>query len=499
MTKKTKASAMEAVENAEVGMRNVECGTEAVGTPEKDPGIYADGLYYAPEDWPGGIIWLPSDQLFSHPDNPRKDLGDLSELAESIKANGVLQNLTVVPFEGNYRMVIGHRRKAAGDLAGLTHFPCVISDMDYKTQLSTMLSENMQRSDLTVVEQAEAVQMMLDLGETVQVLARKTGLSVQTVKHRAQLARLDKEKLRQATGRNVRLEDLAKLEAIEDVKVRNELLEYMGSGNFDYKLLQAQRDQDARKNRQAWMDKLNSFAVFRKTKDYNTYNVKGYNHIKTVLLYEDPSTFLPIEPAGGHDEYIYVSDTEMSLRFEIHRKDKAETAKKSSTPYERMNARRSKLEKLGKDFKLLWMQYIKGMSKKEISGHMAALQGFLALCIRKEAGIYIVREDLKTWMGTVDQLDADEVSPEKMMVLMCFSFGPGKMTETDYNKCRIEHSPGEQAVSWFGLLDALGYEPGDEEKKWRDGSHELYYHPRGKKPGGGAEEPDPEEAEDGLG
>lgn len=114
--------------------------------------------------------------LEPHPDNPRKDIGDVSELAESIKASGILQNLTVVPHEGKYRVIIGHRRLAAAKKAGLTSLPCTVCDMDYKTQLATMLSENMQRVDLTVVEQVQGIQMMLDLGESVQDVAGKTGL-----------------------------------------------------------------------------------------------------------------------------------------------------------------------------------------------------------------------------------------------------------------------------------------------------------------------------------
>ena len=45
----------------------------------------------------GMLTYIPTSELYAHPDNPRKDLGDLTELAESIKANGILQNLTVVP------------------------------------------------------------------------------------------------------------------------------------------------------------------------------------------------------------------------------------------------------------------------------------------------------------------------------------------------------------------------------------------------------------------
>ena len=111
------------------------------------------------------IVMIPVDQLMHHPENPRKDLGDLTELSDSIKVNGVLQNLTVVQVDQDqYNVVIGNRRLEAAKLAGLTEVPCSVSDMDYKTQIATMLAENMQRKDLTVYEQAEGFQMMMDLG-----------------------------------------------------------------------------------------------------------------------------------------------------------------------------------------------------------------------------------------------------------------------------------------------------------------------------------------------
>ena len=61
-----------------------------------------------------GITWIDP-----HPDNPRKDLGDLSELVASIKANGILQNLTIVKAAVGYRVVIGHRRLAAAKLTSI--------------------------------------------------------------------------------------------------------------------------------------------------------------------------------------------------------------------------------------------------------------------------------------------------------------------------------------------------------------------------------------------
>ena len=78
------------------------------------------------------ITIIPLNLLEHHPENPRKDLGDLTELAESIRKNGVMQNLTVVPDMENskYMVVIGNRRMEAAKLAGVADLPCVISDRE---------------------------------------------------------------------------------------------------------------------------------------------------------------------------------------------------------------------------------------------------------------------------------------------------------------------------------------------------------------------------------
>ena len=106
-------------------------------------------------------------QLKPHPKNPRKDVGDVTELAESIKANGIFQPLTVLSGDciDGYTVVIGHRRLAAAKLAGLKKVPCNVAEMTEQEQISTMLLENMQRNDLTVYEQAQGFQMMLDMGD----------------------------------------------------------------------------------------------------------------------------------------------------------------------------------------------------------------------------------------------------------------------------------------------------------------------------------------------
>jgi ParB family chromosome partitioning protein len=103
------------------------------------------------------IVMIERERLLPHPKNPRRDLGDLTELAESLKSQGVLQNLTLVPCPEDadkYYVLIGNRRRAAGEIAGLKEFPCRIEEnMSEADQIAVMMSENMQRSDLTIADQ----------------------------------------------------------------------------------------------------------------------------------------------------------------------------------------------------------------------------------------------------------------------------------------------------------------------------------------------------------
>lgn len=106
-----------------------------------------------------------------HPDNPRKNIGDVSDLAASVKANGLLSPLSVVPNGKRYRVIAGHRRLAACKQAGTGAVPCFVLDLDPLQQLEAMVTENCQREQLTVLEEADAIQGMLDLADTAETAA----------------------------------------------------------------------------------------------------------------------------------------------------------------------------------------------------------------------------------------------------------------------------------------------------------------------------------------
>lgn len=190
------------------------------------------------------IKMIPINKLFPHKDNPRKNLGDLTELADSIRTNGIMQNLTVIPNgRVGYTVLIGHRRLEAAKLAGLSELPCAVVEMDEREQVATMLLENIQRSDLTVWEQAKGFQMMLDLGDTVEGISEKTGFSKSTIHRRLKIAELDEEAYKESAGRQVTLEEYLNLSSIEDVNKRNELLKSIGTPNFDWKYREVLNEQ----------------------------------------------------------------------------------------------------------------------------------------------------------------------------------------------------------------------------------------------------------------
>lgn len=138
---------------------------------------------------------LDLDQIKPHDGNVRRNLGDLTELAASIAGQGVLQPLVVARTGNDYVLIAGHRRLAAAKEAGLTNVPCVIrTDLDTRAaQLQAMLTENLQRTDLTVMEEAVAYEQLQLLGVKPAAIAKTTGRSKKTVDSRLRLMSLPEQ------------------------------------------------------------------------------------------------------------------------------------------------------------------------------------------------------------------------------------------------------------------------------------------------------------------
>lgn len=171
-----------------------------------------------------------------HPDNPRKQIGDVTDLAASIKANGLLSPLSVVPNGERYRVIAGHRRLAACKQAGTGAVPCFVLDLDPLQQLEAMVTENCQREQLTVLEEADAIQGMLDLGATTAAVAHRLGRSADYVRDRAKAASIkaDVRKTRDDFDQLTigQLMAIARYDGQPDRQER--LAHAAGTSNFDY-------------------------------------------------------------------------------------------------------------------------------------------------------------------------------------------------------------------------------------------------------------------------
>jgi ParB family chromosome partitioning protein len=128
---------------------------------------------------------LPIEYMQRGKYQPRKDLNPekLQELADSIKAQGLIQPIVVrrISVE-KYEIVAGERRWRASQLAGLTQIPVVIKKIDDRTAMAMALIENIQREDLNPLEEAEALNRLLNEFEmTHQLIAEAIGKSRTTV------------------------------------------------------------------------------------------------------------------------------------------------------------------------------------------------------------------------------------------------------------------------------------------------------------------------------
>jgi ParB family transcriptional regulator, chromosome partitioning protein len=124
------------------------------------------------------------DKLDPNPEQPRVEIGDLTELTESIREKGVLEPLLVKPAEagGRWMIIAGERRWRAAREAGIREVPCIEMDVDDRAVAEIALIENLQRKDLTPWEEADGLSALCDrFGYTHAEVAKKVGKSRSTV------------------------------------------------------------------------------------------------------------------------------------------------------------------------------------------------------------------------------------------------------------------------------------------------------------------------------
>lgn len=140
------------------------------------------------------ISYLNIDLVRPNPYQPRKQFGkgSLEELCDSIKQYGVIQPINVRKTQSNYyELVAGERRLRAAVMAGLTEIPAIVINIDDNESAVMALIENLQREDLSYMEEAESYNNLInDHGFTQEELAQKVGKSQSTIANKIRLLRL---------------------------------------------------------------------------------------------------------------------------------------------------------------------------------------------------------------------------------------------------------------------------------------------------------------------
>ena len=156
-----------------------------------------DSLLPGTEEWGVSIQEIPVGELDPNPDQPRQTFSDetIAQLADSIRDQGVLQPLLVVPTSGGrYRIIAGERRFRAGRMAGLETLPCILMDIDVIRQMEIALVENLQREDLNPMEAAKGIQaLMQQCGYTQEKVSARLGKSRPAVANLLRLLSLPAE------------------------------------------------------------------------------------------------------------------------------------------------------------------------------------------------------------------------------------------------------------------------------------------------------------------
>ena len=155
--------------------------TEPDPTPTPTPHI--EGLA-KPPTVVGGPTELPIDQIKPNPHQPRRqfDESSLTELAASLKSNGLIQPIIVRRIEDGYQLVAGERRLRAAKLAGFQAIPAIVRDVDSFTQAQLALVENIHREDLNPMDRAAGYRSLIDqLGLTQGELATRLGEERSTI------------------------------------------------------------------------------------------------------------------------------------------------------------------------------------------------------------------------------------------------------------------------------------------------------------------------------
>ena len=442
------------------------------------------------------VVNMPIEYLVPHPQNPRKDLGNLEELTASIKENGIYQNLTVIPIneeapdeEPKYMVVIGHRRLEAAKRAGLQEVPCaIVRDLSETQQLQIMLLENMQRSDLTVYEQAQGFQQLLDFGMDIEDISQQSGFSKSTIRRRLEIAKLDQNKLKELSStRQLSLKEFDALAKIKNLEARNEAMEKIGTNDFALAVTRAMDKEKLAAAMPAFLADMERLGIKKFPDSANKYSSK-YRRVGSLDLYEYEVTKdkIPKKTEGLYYEASYPRNVEFYVKETKKGKVKEKSAKELEKE-KRIKEAWFKVDAMAAthyELRKAFVENLRGTAKQREAVYMGAYSLIVLRSvaymscgdISKEAGMdnkyFDNRRDEKAVKLAHESYDNIQQCIE--IIYKLFDDNEREFYANGYRAGYPEYKFNPRLEAMYHWLTKLGYQMSSEEKLIAAGTHEIF-------------------------
>ena len=184
---------------------------------------------------------VPVARILPNPAQPRLSYEEdsLTELADSIREHGVLQPILVRPVGSQYELIAGERRWRASRMAQRESIPAIVVEFDDETALEVSIIENLQREDVSPLEEAAMFRKMTDLGYSLRQLAQKIGKDKGYVENRIRLAEAPPEIRELVSVRKDTISHAYELMKIRDERTRRRLAKKVAAGELSLARLRA--------------------------------------------------------------------------------------------------------------------------------------------------------------------------------------------------------------------------------------------------------------------
>lgn len=420
------------------------------------------------------IQMIDIDRLEPHPQNPRREMRDLSDLVASVRRSGVLQCLTVVRHPEKpemYRIVIGHRRHAAAKIAELKQLPCTVAELTEIEQLATMMAENVQRNDLTVPEQVGGIQLMTDLGESVGAIAKATGMSETAVKKRAKISKLGAAAVADFARQGATIEQLIKIASLEDPRNVERCLN-SSSKNLEATIATVMREEKDSKGREEIEQKISGWAR-------HIDNTSGLTIRYIRSLYGGGKwSESEVQPPEESGEYVYLRNGRVGVTIYRVVADGDLARKEIEAQEERARQARVRTEEgrvagIAAQLREAWVRNFRGDGTKD--ARYGTLCAMLIDAMLHSAGV-IWDKDVYCEMRGVKNMDSmpEDAEKDPARTMLCAAYARMMGTRPSVIMWDAQPKKDSNVHMCYRWLERLGYPVSDMERAWLDGTHPCW-------------------------